>query len=84
MTQWSTTGPSIFHKGSSSGYSHSLVRIEQILGWNGYDALLVVGYFDSNRIRINGGDTGNNNYMGLTTNAEVKRFNINGGWKNEN
>ena len=45
-------------KGSSSGYSQPLVRIEQTLGWNGNYALQVVGYSDFGGIRIKGADTG--------------------------
>ena len=73
------------YKGSSSGYSQPLVRIEQTLGWNGNYALQVVGYSDFNGLRINGADTGNTIYttgandMGLTTNAGVMRFTVNGG-----
>ncbi len=58
-SQWTTTGPSIFYKGASSGYSQPLVRIEQTAAWNGNYALQTVGYSDFGGIRINGADTGN-------------------------
>ena len=71
-------------KGSSSGYSQPLVRIEQTAGWDGNYCLQTVGYSDFNGIRINGADTGNTIYttgandMGLTTNAGAMKFTVNG------
>jgi hypothetical protein len=68
----------------SSGYSQPLVRIEQKTAWNGNFALQIVGHSDFGGIRINGADTGNtmfttgNNDMGLTTNLDVIKFNVNG------
>jgi hypothetical protein len=56
-SQWTTTGPSIFYKGGSSGYSQPLVRIEQATAWNGNYAPQAVGYSDIGEIRINGADT---------------------------
>jgi hypothetical protein len=71
-------------RGTSTGYSQPLVRIEQLGSRDGSYCLQTIGYSDFNGIRINGADTGNtifttgNNDMGLTTNTGVMKFNVNG------
>ena len=75
-------------KGSSSGYSQPLVRIEQTATWDGgvnNYALQVVGYSDLGGIRINGGDLVNSisktaatGDMGLTVNNGNMLFGVNG------
>jgi hypothetical protein len=63
-----SVGTKLTVKGSSTGYSQPLVRIEQTSGvWDGNYCLETVGYTNLNGIRINGGDTGNSIYKTAAT-----------------
>ena len=82
-----SVGTKLTIKGTSTGSTQPIVRIEQTSAWDGNYCLQTVGYSDFGGIRINGADISNtiyttgNNDMGISTITGVIKFLTNNGFE---